>query len=83
MEERIDELSKPTGVPIPFDCFFAVKVENAESVEGKIHDGLKDFRLPNREFFKIAPERVVVISAVFKEVLNYEFYFGAFESVFS
>lgn len=58
VEERIEELSKPTGVPMTFDCFFAVKVENAENVEKKIHDGLKDFRLPNREFFKIAPERV-------------------------
>lgn len=58
VEERIEKLSKPTGVPMPFDCFFAVRVENAESVEKKIHDGLKDFRLPNREFFKIAPERV-------------------------
>lgn len=58
VEERIDELSKPTGVPMKFECFFAVRVENAESVEKKIHDGLKDLRLPNREFFKIAPERV-------------------------
>ena len=58
VEERIDELSRPTGVPRKFDCFFAVYVENAKSVETKILDGLNDFRLPNREFFKIAPERV-------------------------
>ncbi len=58
VEERIEELSRPTGVPRKFDCFFAVKVENAESVEKKIHDGLKDFRYLYKEFFKIAPERV-------------------------
>jgi hypothetical protein len=58
VEERIEELSRATGVPMKFDCFFAVYVENAKSVETKILDGLNHVRLPNKEFFKIAPERV-------------------------
>ena len=56
---RITELSKPTSVPLPFECFFAVEVENCEEVEKKIHDGLHDVRINlSREFFEIAPERV-------------------------
>lgn len=57
VEKRMKALFT-TGVPRQFDCFFAVKVEDAEGVEKKLLDGLKDFRLPNREFFEIAPERV-------------------------
>lgn len=57
VEERMKELFT-TGVPKKFDCFFAIKVEGAESIEKKIHDGLNDLRMPDREFFKIAPERV-------------------------
>jgi hypothetical protein len=59
VEERIKELSQPTGVPTPFECFFAVEVENPQAVEKKIHDGLYDARKNlSREFFEIAPERV-------------------------
>ena len=59
VEERIKELSQPTGVPTPFECFFAVEVENPQAVEKKIHDGLHDARKNlSREFFEIAPERV-------------------------
>ena len=57
VEKRMNQLFT-TGVPQRFDCFFAVKVEDAESVEEKIHHALDFFRQPDREFFKIAPERV-------------------------
>ena len=57
VEERMDQLFT-TGVPRRFDCFFAVKVEDARGVEAKIHHALDFFRQPDREFFKIAPERV-------------------------
>lgn len=57
VEERMDRLFT-TGVPRKFDCFFAVKVEDARGVEAKIHHALHVFREPDREFFKIAPERV-------------------------
>lgn len=57
VEKRMDQLFT-TGVPQRFDCFFAVKVEDAKSVENKIHHALDSFRQPDREFFRIAPERV-------------------------
>ena len=57
VEKRMNQLFT-TGVPQRFDCFFAVKVEDAKIVEGKILHALDFFRQPDREFFKIAPERV-------------------------
>ena len=58
IEKRMRELYK-TGVPIPFSCFYAVQVENADFVESKIHEAFDDVRLnESREFFTIAPEKV-------------------------
>lgn len=58
IEKRMRELYK-TGVPIPFSCFYAVKVENSDFVESKIHEAFDDVRLnESREFFTIAPEKV-------------------------
>ena len=28
LKRRIKELSQPSGIPAPFECFFAVEVEN-------------------------------------------------------
>jgi hypothetical protein len=59
LKERIKKLSQPSGIPAPFECFFAVEVENPQEVEKKIHDGLHGARKNlSREFFEIAPERV-------------------------
>ena len=56
LEERIRSLSSHSGVAIPFECFFAFEVENAEIIEAKIHKGLEDFRVnAKREFFRIDP----------------------------
>lgn len=57
VEKRMNQLFT-TGVPRRFDCFFAVKVEDARGVEAKILHALDYFREPDREFFNIAPERV-------------------------
>ena len=55
LEKRMRELYK-TGVPIPFSCFYAVDVDDADFVERKIHEAFDDVRLnESREFFTIAP----------------------------
>ncbi len=59
IEERLKELDK-TGVPWPFKCHFAIETERYKEIESLLHDAFSDYRIrDNREFFKIAPERVV------------------------
>jgi hypothetical protein len=61
VEQRMQELYK-TPVPLPFECFYAGKVKSAIEVERALHDAFADNRVsPNREFFQIAPERVVAV----------------------
>jgi len=61
VECRMKELYS-TGVPVPFACFYACKVENASEVEKDLHIAFGDLRVnANREFFKIGPERVFAI----------------------
>lgn len=60
LEQRIRELSGSTSVPLPFTCFYACTVNNATFVEHQLHDAFDGSRVnPRREFFQIAPERVV------------------------
>jgi hypothetical protein len=56
LERRIRELDN-TSTPLPFECFYAVEVQDAQTIERKIHQGLDEYRVrPNREFFYCAPE---------------------------
>jgi len=60
LEQRIRELSTSTSVPLPFTCFYACTVKDSLFVEHQLHDAFDDNRInPRREFFQIAPERVV------------------------
>src|SRR6266403_1029902 len=48
-----------TGVPLPFQVFYACEVEDCKFVEKQMHDAFGDHRVSkSREFFRIAPERV-------------------------
>ena len=48
-----------TGVPLPFELFFACEVTDSTFVEAQLHDAFGDHRVSrNREFFRVAPERV-------------------------
>lgn len=59
LEQRIRSLDV-TSVPLPFECFYACTVRDANFVERSLHDAFGDHRVrSNREFFEIAPERVV------------------------
>lgn len=51
-----------TGVPVPFQCIFAVKLEHVADVEKTLHFAFGGQRLnENREFFTVEPERVIAI----------------------
>jgi|TARA_B100000959_G_C14737977_1_gene523821 hypothetical protein len=57
LERRIKELDN-TSVPLPFECYYAVEVDDASKIEKKIHEGLDDKRIrDNREFFNTTPEQ--------------------------
>ena len=60
LEQRIRDLSASTSVPLPFTCFYACTTKDAQFVEHQLHDAFNNDRInPKREFFQIAPERVV------------------------
>ncbi len=47
-----------TGVPLPFELFYACEVKSGASVESRLHEAFGDHRLSKgREFFRLAPER--------------------------
>ena len=72
VEDRMKQLYG-TGVPVPFDCAFACKVKDATEVEKALHFAFGNSRInPNREFFKIEPERVISILKLLKvdEITN-------------
>lgn len=60
LEQRVRELNASTSIPFPFTVFYACIVNNAQFVEHQLHDAFDDNRVnPKREFFRVAPERVV------------------------
>lgn len=66
VEERMKQLYS-TGVPVPFDCAFACKVKDATDVEKALHLAFGMTRInPNREFFKLEPERVIAVLQLLK-----------------
>ena len=62
LEERLRSLSTHSGVPVPFEVFYACEVADSVKVERQIHEGFGDHRInPKREFFRINPERILAI----------------------
>lgn len=56
-----------TGVPLPFECAFACQVQDATEVEQALHLAFGMVRInPNREFFKLEPERVIAVLQLLK-----------------
>jgi T5orf172 domain len=48
-----------SGVPVPFECPYAVRVADAAKAEKLLHQAFGDHRVnATREFFRIDPERV-------------------------
>jgi hypothetical protein len=58
MEQRLKDLDN-TSVVEPFQLYYAGKVRNPMSVEKKIHDIYREFRVrSNREFFEVDEDQV-------------------------
>jgi T5orf172 domain len=66
VDDRTKQLYS-TGVPVPFDCAFACQVRDAPEVEKALHVAFGNCRInPNREFFRIEPERVIAVLRLLK-----------------
>lgn len=59
IQKRMDELYS-TGVPFPFECLWAGEVDDCSEIEYILHNAFLDVRInPKREFFKLAPDRII------------------------
>lgn len=71
VESRISQLNAHTGVPLPFECYFAAEVNDCAKLEKTLHQLFSDSRVnPKREFFKVDPEKVVLAISIgeFQEI---------------
>lgn len=51
-----------TGVPLPFECYYAARVDDMARVERALHEAFGDHRVrKSREFFRLDPYRAKVI----------------------
>jgi hypothetical protein len=58
LKQRMSSLDT-SGVPLPFECFYARRVVNCAFVEAHLHDVFAETRArKSREFFKVLPERI-------------------------
>src|SRR5207249_16022 len=61
VETRLTSLSSATGVPLPFECYFAAEVADVARIERTLHQLFAEYRInPKREFFRLDPEKVVL-----------------------
>jgi hypothetical protein len=61
-ETRAVELSSPTGIPVPYQVYFAVFVNQCSKIELQAHRLLKDYRENSgREFFRLSPEKAKLV----------------------
>ena len=57
LDQRIRQLDN-TSVALPFECYYAVEVSDAYSIEKKMHEGLDHLRIrQSHEFFSATPEQ--------------------------
>ena len=57
LQRRIKDLDN-TSTPLPFECYYAVEVPDAYTVEKLLHESFDDKRIrQNREFFSCNPEQ--------------------------
>ena len=70
LEQRLSSLYN-SSVPVPFECYFAVEVEDARDIEHLLHQAYGDLRVNNsREFFRVSPENARILLERFgKEVI--------------
>ena len=57
LPKRLKDLDN-TSTPLPFECFYAVEVDDAKTVEALLHETFDDKKVrPKREFFNCTPEQ--------------------------
>ena len=57
LKRRLRDLDN-TSTPLPFECFYALEVPDARSIEKLLHEAFDDKRVrQNREFFNCFPEQ--------------------------
>jgi hypothetical protein len=60
IESRMRQLDA-SGVPLPFECFYAVEVSDPGKVEHALHEAFEVQRVRrNREFFQLSPDEPTV-----------------------
>lgn len=61
VSQRMSELDK-TSVPLPFQCFYAARVDDFAKVERALHTAFGDTRVrASREFFQLDPYKAKVV----------------------
>lgn len=61
IEARMLQLDT-TGVPLPFECYYAARVSDQKKVEKALHEAFGDHRVrKSREFFRLDPYKAKVI----------------------
>lgn len=61
VDARLNELYS-TGVPVPFECAYAGRVDDESKVEKAFHLAFGPYRInPRREFFQIEPEQAIAL----------------------
>ena len=57
LSRRLRELDN-TSTPLPFECFYAVEVDDAKAIENLLHEAFDDKKVrERREFFYCTPEQ--------------------------
>ena len=52
VESRMAQLNAHSGVPLPFECYFAAEVDASRRIESILHQLFSEQRInPRREFF--------------------------------
>lgn len=61
VEQRMKELDK-TSTPLPFQCYYAARVEDDQKLERTLHSAFGDHRVrSSREFFRLDPYKARVV----------------------
>ena len=56
LKQRLITLDN-TSLPLPYECYYAMQVDNASKVEKLLHQSFDKYRVrKNREFFELLPE---------------------------
>ena len=59
LDQRLRQLDN-TSVPLPFECVYAVEVDDPERVERLLHETFSDHRTRStREFFEVGTQRII------------------------